>query len=242
MDKRCILISLLLLSTLLYASPTAKEIYEKSAKVLSFEKIRFEVTSLMQSRRYTEEQRFSLTNTSDGDKRATLICFLEPKNIRGTAMLLAKDTQKSSTVVYLPSLGRSRIIPRQEEDNEAFGLGLSFSEMQNRVTALQRLPDIQKGGRSYYRIAKEEEHQKTLYLIDKESMVIREMDIYHGDKAVKKIVVDRFALLHDKPLITQWHIKDFTKKKEIAYRVDTRSITTAFDKSALKRSAISHCQ
>jgi len=241
LDSRKILVTLLLGTTLL-ASQSAKEIYDQSTKVLSFEKIKFQVTSLMTSKNYREEQRFSLANTTDGQSTRSLICFLAPMNVKGTAILLDRDAQSSSTLVYFPSLGRSRIVPKKDEDNEAFGLGLSFAEMQNKTSSLKRLADVKRGKKSYYQIVKEGEKHTTRYLIDKKTMVIKEMNIYENEQLVKKVIVDKFALLHHKPLIIQWHIEDFVKQKETLYRVDTKSISTAFNTNIFKRSAISHCR
>lgn len=242
MDTRRILATLLLLSATLFAAPSAEDIYKRSVKVLSFEKIKFHVTSRMKSKNYSEVQRFSLANYSHADESASLICFLAPKSVKGTAILLKKDAQSSSTLVYFPSLGRSRIVPKRDEDNEAFGLGLSFSEMQNQAKSLTQLSDVIRGKKSYYKIAKEGKKHKTIYLIDKKTMVIKEMDIYEGEQLIKKVIVDKFALLHHKPFIIKWHIEDFVKQKETSYSVDTKSISTAFSKDIFKRSAISHCR
>lgn len=242
MDTRRILITLFLFSTTLFAAPSAEDIYKRSVKVLSFEKIKFQVTSRMKSKNYSEVQRFSLANYSQADESASLICFLAPKSVKGTAILLKKSAQSSSTLVYFPSLGRSRIVPKRDEDNEAFGLGLSFSEMQNQSQSLIRLADVIRGKKSYYKIAKEGKKHKTIYLINKRTMVIKEMDIYKGEQLIKKVIIDKFALLHHKPFIIKWHIEDFVKQKETAYSVDTKSIHTAFSKNIFKRRAISHCR
>lgn len=239
MDPRRILSTfVLLVSSLLIASQSAQEIYERSAKVLSVDKIKFQVRSLMQSENYTQEQHFTLARYTDGKDSSSLVCFSYPKNIKGTAILL----KNKSTLVYFPSLGRSRLIPKEDEDNEAFGLGLSFAEIQNNTTELSKLGTIKKGTHSYYQLEKKTKKQKILYLIDKKSMIIKEMDIYQNNELIKKVVIDSFALFHNKKIITKWHIIDYKKNKTTSYSIDKKSITTSFSKRIFKRSAISHCR
>ena len=196
----------------------------------------------MRSKNYSQEQLFSIARYANADKSSSLVCFLYPKSIKGTAILLTKDEQTSSTLVYFPSLGRSRLIPKEDENNEAFGLGLSFAEIQNSSAKLQNRGEISREGHTYYKLSKEHGNQKTIYFIDKQSMIIKEMDIYENNKLIKKIVIDAFSLLHGKKFVTKWHINDYVKDKETSYSVNKKSITTSFNKRIFKRSAISHCK
>ncbi len=239
MDTRRILsTSLLLGATLMFASQSPEDIYKRSVKVLSVDKIKFQVKSLMQSKNYKQEQIFTLARYTDAENSSSLVCFLYPKNIKGTAILIKNE----STLVYFPSLGRSRLVPKEDEDNEAFGLGLSFAEIQNNTSKLKNLGEIQKGSRSYYQLEKETKKQKIIYLIEKKSMIIQEMKIYQNTQLIKKVIIDEVALFHNKKIITKWHIVDYKKDKTTTYSVNKKSITSSFSKRIFKRSAISHCR
>jgi hypothetical protein len=226
----------------LFAHPSAKEIYNKSAKVLSFEKIKFQVTSKMKSGTYIEEQHFSLAREGNEKRSTALICFLSPKNIKGTAMLLKKDAMQSSTLVYFPSIGRTRIIPKENENDEALGLGLSFSELQNNAQNLKFIAETTKNGKTFYKIEKNLDKERTLYLIEKDTMILTNMQIFEKDKLIKEVRIKNSTIYKGKILITEWEILNYKKNKQTYYRVDTKSITTTFNNRIFKKSALSHCR
>jgi len=237
---------LVLSSALLLASSLtafdAQEVYKRSVKLLTLDKIKFQVTSLMKSGDYTKEQVFTLFREENGKNSSSLVCFTSPKDIKGTAILLKKSEETSSILVYFPSLGRSRIIPKENEDNEAFGLGLSFAQIQNNTQDLKSEGEITINKKSYYKLAKTSKKGKTFYIIGKQNMILKEIETYKDKKLEKKVIIDNYALLNGKKIITQWHIIDFLKAKETQYSVDTKTITTAFSKKVFKRSAISRCK
>lgn len=237
---------LALVYTLLLASSLAafdaQEVYKRSVKLLTFDKIKFQVTSVMKSGSYTKKQVFTLFRREKGNNSSSLVCFSSPKSIKGTAMLLKKSEESSSILVYFPSLGRSRIIPKESEDNEAFGLGLSFAQLQNSTQNLKSAGEVKIKNKSYYKLVKSSPNGKTFYFIDKKSMILHKIETYKGGKPEKRVIIDSYALLHGKKIITKWHIIDFMKKKETYYSVNTKTITTAFNNRVFKRSAISHCR
>lgn len=242
MDTKRILVALSLSVVTLFAHPSAKEIYQESTKVLSFNKIKFHVTSKMQSGAYSQEQLFSVARIGNAKKSTSLICFLLPKSIKGTAILLKKEPHNSTTLVYFPSIGRSRLIPKEHEKDEALGLGLSFSEIQNNSKHLSYLGEVSQNGTTFYKIQKQVANERTLYLIAKDDMVLRDMQIFDKKTRIKEIHIKKFISLHGKMLITAWEIKDYLKNKQTLYTVDTNSIMTTFNKRIFKKSALSHCR
>lgn len=243
MDRRPILTlstALLLASSL--TAFDAQEVYKRSVKLLTLDKIKFQVTSVMRSGSYTKKQVFTLFREENGKNSSSLVCFASPKGIKGTAILLKKSEESSSILVYFPSLGRSRIIPKENENDEAFGLGLSFAQIQNNTEDLKSEGEITVDDQSYYKLAKTSKKGKTLYLIDKQNMILEEIETYKDEKLEKKVIIDNYALLNGKKIITKWHIIDFLKGKETHYSVNTKTISTAFNKRVFKRSAINHCK
>ncbi len=222
--------------------PSAEEIYQKSIKVLSVNKIKFQVKSEMQSGEYRQKQIFSLARVGNESKSSSLICFLYPKSIKGTAILLKKDSHTSSVLVYFPSLGRTRLIPKEKENDEAFGLGLSFAEIQNNTSRLKSLGTFSKDSKIYYKIEKDLGEEKTIYIIDKKNMVIQKMSVYKNKKLEKEIFIDSLIIFHNKKMISKWHIVDYVKNKETFYTIDKKSITSAFNKRIFRKNAITHCK
>lgn len=196
----------------------------------------------MQSGAYTEEQRFSIASEGNDEKSTSLICFLSPKNIKGTAMLFKKDLAQSSTLVYFPSIGRSRLIPKEHENDEAVGLGLSFSELQSTTQNLRFIAETTQNGKKFYEIEKDLNNKHTIYLINKDDMVLKNMQIFEGKKLIKEVRVNKTLSFQGKKLIAEWEILDYKKNKQTHYTVDTNSITTAFNKRIFKKSALSRCR
>ena len=196
----------------------------------------------MKSGTYTQKQIFSLARIGDDSKSSSLVCFLYPKNIKGTAILLKKNLQESSTLVYFPSLGRSRLIPKEKENDESFGLGLSFSEIQNNTTELKNLGEFTKDSKTYYKLEKDSGTHKTIYIIDKKSMVIQNMSIYKNQTLEKEIFIDSLTKFHNQKMISKWHIVDYVKNKETYYSINKKSITSSFNKKIFRKNAITHCK
>jgi hypothetical protein len=243
LDTRRILAALLWLSAVaLFARPSAEAIYKQSTKVLSFEKIKFQVLAKMHSGAYTQEKRFMIARAGNEQNGKSLICFLSPQNIKGTAILLTKNAKKSAVLVYFPSLGRSRIIPKQQENDEAFGLGLSFSELQNNAENLKFIGQTKEHGKNFYILEKLANNERTLYQIEKKSMLLRKMQIFKDKRLIKAIAIQKSISFQNKELITQWEIIDYIKNKTTHYSVDTNTITTVFSKRIFKKSALSRCR
>ena len=238
MDTAKLLTLTIAAASLLQAAPDAKSIYEHSVKMFSFPKIKFQVHSKMQSGEYVKEQRFSVARLQKGKSTSSLVCFLAPKNIKQTAMLFKKEGQKRSTLVYFPSIGRTRVIPKSEENNEAFGLGLSFAEIQNDSDHIRLL----KEDASYYIIEKERPKSTTRYKIKKNSGIVESMDIFKNAELVKEVKVLAYIPYKTSYLITKWEIQNFPKKQTTIYTVDTSSITEQVSPRLFRRSALTHCR
>ncbi len=238
MDTAKLLILSITAASLLQAAPDAKSIYEHSVKMFSFPKIKFQVHSKMQSGEYVKEQRFSVARLQKGDEISSLVCFLAPKNIKQTAMLFKKEGQKRSTLVYFPSIGRTRVIPKSEENNEAFGLGLSFAELQNDSENIRLL----KEDPAYYIIERKRPKNTTRYKIEKRSGIVQSMTIFQDGKLTKRVKVLAYMPFEKSYLITKWQIEDIPKKRTTIYTVDTSSITQKVSPRVFRRSSLTHCR
>lgn len=242
MDKRRILISLGCSIASLYAAPTASEIYERTAKVLSQPQIKFQVASTITSGDYVEEQLFSLARVENKTDSSVLICFASPVKIKGTAILMKKNLEESQASVFFPSLGRIRLIPKQNEKDEVFGLGLSFSEMQNSKENLALLQTITQDNKSYYQLQKQLHDTKTIYTISTDDMVLKKMDIYKESSLMKEVFVDEFKIINTKIMITKWHILDHIKNQTLVYSIKEESIQNFVDMKIFNNSFLSHCK
>jgi hypothetical protein len=242
LDTRRILTALAFCAAQLYAAPTASEIFEKTTKIISVPQIKYQVLSTMTSGDYTEQQLFSVARRESHSGSASLICFSAPQTVKGTAILIKKTPTDSQTSIYFPSLGRTRFIPKQDENKEVFGLGLSFSQIKNNRDGLTLLENIEIDGKPYYQIKKEGENETTIYIIDMDDLVLKKMSIYENEKLEKEVVVDESKEFQKSKIITKWHIDDYKKEKHLLYVVQEDTIKTSVSKRVFKNSALSHCK
>lgn len=241
MDTRRVLITLGCSLASLYATPSASEIYEKTAKVLSQPQIKFQVTSTITSGDYVEEQVFSLARIEDKTQSSVLICFASPVKVKGTAILMKKTLDESQASVFFPSLGRTRLIPKQNEKEEVFGLGLSFSEMQNNKEALTFLQTITQDEKSYYQLQKNLDGTKTIYTISIDDVVLKKMEIYTEEVLVKEVFVDEVKKINAKIMVTKWHIFDHLKNQTLAYAIKEESIQNFVNTKIFSNASLSRC-
>lgn len=242
MDTGRLLIALGFSIVSLYAAPSASDIYQKTVKVLSIPEIKFQVSSIITSGNYLEKQMFSLSRMEKDGESSLLICFASPSKVKGTAMLLKKNKSDSQTLVYFPALDRVRIVPKQNEKEEAFGLGLSYSEMQNNKDDLSFLKPITIRGESYYQLLKNSEGKKTIYTISMEGLVLKKMEVYDDNQLQKEVFIDEVKELHGKTIITKWHINDRIKNQTLAYDINEESIQTVIDTKLFNQTALTHCK
>ncbi|MBU1927729.1 outer membrane lipoprotein-sorting protein, partial [bacterium] len=241
MDTRRVLISLGCSIASLCAAPSASEVYEKTAKVLSQPQIKFQVASTITSGNYVEEQVFSLARIEDKTQSSVLVCFASPVKIKGTAILMKKNLDESQASVFFPSLGRTRLIPKQNEKDEVFGLGLSFSEMQNNKDDLTFLQTVTQDEKLYYQLQKKLDDTRTVYTISVDDIILKKMDIYKEELLVKEVFVDELKKINTKIMITKWHIFDHLKNQTLAYNIKEDSIQNFVDKKIFSNSSLSHC-
>lgn len=242
MDTGRLLIVLGLSIASLYAAPSASDIYQKTVKVLSIPEIRFQVSSIITSGNYLEKQMFSLSRMEKDGESSLLICFASPTKVKGTAMLLKKNKSDSQTLVYFPALDRVRVVPKQNEKEEAFGLGLSYSEMQNNKDDLSFLKPITIRGESYYQLLKNTEGTKTVYTVSMDNLVLKKMEVYDDNQLQKEVFIDEVKELRGKTIITKWHINDHIKNQTLAYHINEDSIQTVIDSKLFTQTALTHCK
>ncbi|HZF69285.1 outer membrane lipoprotein-sorting protein [Sulfuricurvum sp.] len=242
MDTGRLLIVLGVSIASLYAAPSASEIYQKTVKVLSIPEIKFQVSSTITSGSYLEKQMFSLSRMEKGGESSLLICFASPSKVKGTAMLLKKNKNNSQTLVYFPALDRVRLVPKQNEKEEAFGLGLSYSEMQNTTEDVSLLKTITQHGQSYYQLLKKCDGSKTIYTISVNDLILKKMDIFEENELQKEVFIDEVKELRGNTIITKWHIYDHIKNQTLSYDINEDSIQTVVDTKLFTQSALTHCK
>lgn len=242
MDSRGILIALSFCASSLLAAPTATEIYQKTVKIFSVPQLKFQVLSTMTSGSYAQKQLFSIARRQDGDIASSLVCFAYPLDIKGTTILIKKDGIQTQSSVYFPAIGRIRLIPKEDENEEAFGLGLSFSELQNNELNLRFLPQKIKDGREYYEIEKRVDNHRTIYEIDKETLILKNMNVYNNTTLEKEVFVDSSKIIEGNMMVTKWHILDHVKDQTLTYIVRDSSVQTKVEKKIFVNSLLTHCK
>lgn len=237
------MLSLAFSASMLNAAPDAMDIYRNSIKVLSIPQIKFSVTSLLSSGNFQEKRVFSLSRNEVGDESSLLICFASPSQIRGTAMLLKKKPDASQTYVYVPALERVRLIPKQQENEEAFGLGISYAEMEGERGNITYIKTLIDNGKPYHIICKESGSTKTYYTVSSTTNVVKKMSVYENNRLSKEIIVDSFKEMNEKTVITKWHINDFIRQETLAYSIDETSIRKGtLNPKEFSLSQLNHCK
>ena len=157
-------------------------------------------------------------------------------------MLLKKSKSDSQTFVYFPALDRVRLVPKQNEKEEAFGLGLSYSEMQNSKEELRFLKTITDHGKSFYQLLKKADETQTIYTISVDDIVLKKMDVFENGQLQKEIFIDEVKELRGQMIITKWHIMDHIKNETLSYDINEASIQTVVDSKIFTQSALTHCK
>lgn len=183
-----------------------------------------------------------MSRMEQGKNSSLLICFSSPAALKGTAMLLKKSPQDSQTYVYLPSLERVRLIPKQNEREEAFGLGISYAEMQNQNDEFFFIKTFSEEGNTFHKIAKRNGNRVTYYSVDAENNRLKKMEIVENTRLEKEIFIDEIKTFKGNMIITKWHIQDYLKNETLRYDVNENSMQSALKERDFALSSLSHCK
>jgi hypothetical protein len=139
MSKKTILSGLILamlIQTSVYAQD-ALEISNKATQVIAFDAMEMTSTlKIIDNKGNVRTRQVSNSTKKFADVTKTLIKFISPADVKGTAMLIYDYENKDDDMwVYLPSLHKTRRIVSSEKSNSFMGSEFSNSDMSKPNTA-----------------------------------------------------------------------------------------------------------
>ena len=220
---------------------SAEAVYLNSARFLSFENLKFDVSSVTTKNGNSKNRSFLVAKRTEKDGSSLLMRFKEPRDIKCTAVLLKKEGDISTNYLYLPSLNRTRIIPQSKKGSEVFGLGISYSELNAEGGEFKPLEEFVKDGVKYFKVTRVADPMKSEYIINSISSEVESIKVYRGEILEKEILMDKVIEIDKVRLITEWRINDFKKGREISYSIDKSSISSKVNASLFRKNRLSRC-
>ncbi|WP_345973315.1 outer membrane lipoprotein-sorting protein [Sulfurimonas diazotrophicus] len=225
----------------LCASESAEAIYAKSAKLFSFGNLRFDVTMTVENSGNRQERSFMVAERQTGDASSLLIRFRSPQNIKCTAILIEREQESSSNAIYFPALKRVRIIPEQEEESEAVGMGISYAELDAKTGTFDPLEETQFDGAACYKVTLRRKGNRSVYYIDAATSVIRKVEIFKGGQLQRVVSIDAVNRIDEQMLITRWQVNDLIKSRKLTYMVDTESVSRDIKRGLFHHNRLHRC-
>ncbi|MBO1925010.1 outer membrane lipoprotein-sorting protein [Thiomicrorhabdus sp. 6S3-12] len=218
-------------------------LYEEAVKIFAQPKISLTVDSHIQFSEDTfEERSFFLAKYDQDARRSLLIRFLEPDDIKCTAVLINSDVGTTQRYAYFPALKRLRVIPDSEKGNEVFGIGISYEDLGEPQGRFEPLETVELNGRLSYQLTMLEGDRKEVYFIDKNSHQFYQMRVYKGRELQKKVIINEMQPFFGEPLITSWQIEYPSSGKKISYRVRKNSVSQAFSGEIFQKNKLKRCR
>jgi len=112
-------------------SQDAREISNKANKIIEFESMEMVTTlNIHDNRGNTRVRQVAIATKKFGETTKTMMRFLSPPDVKGTAMLIYDNEDKADDMwVYLPSLRRVRRIVSSERGNSFMGSEFTNADM-----------------------------------------------------------------------------------------------------------------
>ncbi len=129
--KTTLTLTLFLLSTISALTQDAREISNKANKMIEFESMEMVTTlDIHDNRGNTRVRQVAIATRKFGETTKTMMRFLSPPDVKGTAMLIYDNEDKADDMwVYLPSLRRVRRIVSSERGNSFMGSEFTNADM-----------------------------------------------------------------------------------------------------------------
>ncbi len=217
------------------ASPTADEIAKRMVRgdAFSWEGARTRVRMMLIDEGGGQRERtMDITGRRKDGLFQTMVRFLAPQDIAGTAFLMLERTKEASEqYVYLPGLKRTRRIVGREREGSFMGSDFTYADMQ-RVDAHyathKRLPDELLGKDAVYvlesTIAADapSNYSKVMTWVRKTDYVALRTKFYDKQaKLVKTLYTRRVRDLEGKPVVVEARMQSGTSKHATDFYIDS---------------------
>lgn len=137
------------------ASVTAQEIIDRATDrtALGFDSGQATVRMVLQDKEGARKSRKIQAKSlaTEGGERRTLIRFMDPPDVRGSAFLLLEGAKPgpNDMFLYLPALKRTRRVAGAQKTGPFMGSDFTFADMESRdlkAARYERMPDAQIDG------------------------------------------------------------------------------------------------
>lgn len=231
--------------TVAYAqADTAQNLYQQSVNIFTYPHMEFVVESHIQHGAAISENRTfkMIAKKTDEENSSLLLRFLQPVDLRCTAILINKKQGEVSRFVYFPSLKRVRVIPESDKQKEVLGMGISFEEMSKPKGEFEPLLNHQINGKPVHKLTLVNQDKKTVFYIDKSNKNLLQIIIFAGSELIKQVdILDSREFFGEK-VITHWKIEDKEKQRIITYKVKESSITDKINDEVFNKNRLKRCQ
>lgn len=231
------------LSAAVYAEGE-KELYKRSVKIFTQDKIALTVDSNIQYSDGSSEQRsFYLAKYEpEAGNRSLLIRFLEPDDIKCTAVLLNSNVDETKRYAYFPAIKRVRIIPEAEKGKEVFGIGISYEDLGEPQGDFQPLETVEIDNTPTYKLTLKGDGKTQVYFIDKATEAFKQMNVYKNGNLQKEIIIQEQQPFLGESLITRWTISYPDSDRKIDYQVRKSSVGNEFSDNIFHKNKLKRCK
>ncbi|MEA3406357.1 MAG: outer membrane lipoprotein-sorting protein [Pseudomonadota bacterium] len=237
-------IGLISISGSAIAIESAEEIYKKGVKIFVHKSIGAIIDSTIHYENGDQEKRafFLAKKEQNSDKSSILIRFLEPDDIKCTAVLVNKIGDKDKRYAYFPALKRVRIIPESDKGKEVFGIGISYEDLGAPQGQFEEPKEIDREGVIHYQLTLVDSSKTSQYLIDSTSYQLKEMNVLKNGDLEKKVVINEIKPYFGDDLITSWNINYPKTNRSIQYSIRPDSITEKLKDSLFHKNKLKRCK
>ena len=242
--KLALTLSVTAISTQAFAIETAEEIYKKGVKIFVHKSIGAVIDSTIRYENGDEEKRafFLGKKEHDKDNSSILILFLEPDDIKCTAVLVNKEGDEDKRYAYFPALKRVRVIPESDKGKEVFGIGISYEDLGEPQGTFEEPKEVERQGVVNYQLTLVDNDKTSEYFIDSTTFKLNQMDVYKKGKLDKTIVINEIKPYFGDDLITSWDINYPNSSRSIKYSIRPESIKQELSDSLFHKNKLKRCK
>jgi hypothetical protein len=218
----------------------AKEIFRKSIDKNTFgmEGAVSRVKMELVNRRGETSERVVLSKSRKlAGLRNTVVCFVSPDDIKGTAFLVnEKRGRKDDQFLYLPELSKVRRIAASQRSGSFMGTDFAYADLESQDVddgVYRSLPDDEMGTHVIEATPKEgaknsDIYSKVVYWIDKQSFIARRVKFFDKKGAhLKTMFVKETAVAEGREYVKVSKMQNVKKKHSTVLAVE--SITFKVD-------------
>ena len=224
------------------------ELAKKAADVIEFESMEMTSTlNIYDNRGNVRERKVALATRKFGNVTKTLIKFLSPADVRGTAMLIFDYEEKPDDMwIYMPSLRKVRRIVSSERGKSFMG-----SEFSNADMSMPNLNDFtynltgtaEVDGRICWKVesickdditAQEIGFRRKLAYIEKNNYLTHKVEYYDLNKDLQRImtITDYKKQENEKYFAFRMEIKNLQNERKSVMIVDQFQLGSALDENS----------